>query len=299
VPSRNVIRVKLSLDVFVSDVRGERPSDASAWSADHAGRDRFRSPSLTLPGVRWQAECMCRVLTLAVLGVMLVSCSPAAQVAPAQGSASWDQPIVRALVSADGRQVIVPVDESGCVTVVLRSTETAHQVVLTAATTPQRTACQQLAASGQVAATLAAPLAGRSLIDRTSGKPVPYFDGRTLLPLAHVPPGYHVAQDEVDMVETAPVLRPGGTTCWTRRYAGPSGSPIIEIMQSQSATPALLALPFQRAVTINGVPAALRAANGVEALTWTAANTGLTVTTTAGPALSPDELIAIASGMHR
>lgn len=45
-------------------------------------------------------------------------------------------------------------------------------------------------ATGTAAAVLRHPLAVRSLVDGTTSRPIPYLDGRKLLRVTYLPPGY-------------------------------------------------------------------------------------------------------------
>ena len=52
------------------------------------------------------------------------------------------------------------------------------------------TVCPAGLAIGTAAVALRHPLAVRSLVDGTTGRPIPYQDGRKLLRVTYLPPGY-------------------------------------------------------------------------------------------------------------
>jgi hypothetical protein len=102
------------------------------------------------------------------------------------------EPITQALVTAGGRYIVVPFTAGGCVQggSVLTATETASTVTLVLSQVLSNGVCPADVSFGTAAVTLRQPVYGRSLVDGTTGRAIPYFDGRKLVHVNYIPPGY-------------------------------------------------------------------------------------------------------------
>lgn len=166
------------------------------------------------------------------------------------------EPITGALVSSDGRTVIVPVAGGGCTTgVTVSVVASAPAVRLRAQSLDVGThPCAAVLELLQASTTLAQPLGDRQLVDDTTGKPIAYISGRVLAVPTFLPAG--VGQ---------PTDRPYGG--WTRVYRFPAGehrAPLIieESLGSAPLVPSGEAGAISRVVDINGHRATLIAERG-------------------------------------
>jgi hypothetical protein len=109
------------------------------------------------------------------------------------GTTTQPVAISGALVAADGRHVVVPYTAGGCVqgaTLTAAETGSAVTLVLRQILSGSSACPGDLVVGTAAAVTLRHPLWGRSLLDGSTGRPIPYFDGRTLLRITYLPPGY-------------------------------------------------------------------------------------------------------------
>jgi hypothetical protein len=115
----------------------------------------------------------------------------AASWTPPAGTKPQAQPIEYALVSANGREITVAAFGGGCtVTAHLSATEAAGEVVLRLIGyehTGRHIACPTNLIVWTRSVTLSEPLAGRRLVDGSTRKVVPFFDGRHLAALGWLP----------------------------------------------------------------------------------------------------------------
>jgi hypothetical protein len=176
----------------------------------------------------------------------------------AAGARNDTQPetISRALVAADGRQVVVPVTAGGCVQgSALTATETGTTVTLVLRQILSgASACPANLIIGTADVTLRHPLSCRSLIDGTTGRRVPYFDGRTLLRVTYLPPGYRFSA-------YLPFPYSPAFTTWQREFTSPSLAP-VDIEQSPGNATFAPSWPPVSRTTVQHRPATVGALTG-------------------------------------
>jgi hypothetical protein len=167
---------------------------------------------------------------LAASGLLLAGCG-----ASTGGATTQREVISRALVTGDGRHVVVPYTGGGCVQgATLTAAETSSTVALMLRDILSGSSvCPADLSVGTVAVTLRRPLWGRSLTDGSTGRLIPYLDGRKLLRVTYLPPGYQFSA--YLPFPSAPVF-----TAWEREYisAGQATAPVdIEQVPGNAAVP--------------------------------------------------------------
>ena len=181
------------------------------------------------------------------------------------------RPVVRALVAADGRHVTVLSAarvEATCGVSRLTAREDARLVTLTLEWTPDDGPCALSGGSSSRTAVLDKPLASRELVDGATGNAIPHLDGKHLVQIGYVPPGYKFTNDGFG----------SGPNQWTRVYSTPGLlAQRLEITQSHPGSQPLDSSPVQRRVTVAGHSVEIRvlamdARTVRRALTWTADN---------------------------
>jgi hypothetical protein len=286
-----------------------------------APRDRRRSPRI-LPTVT-AAVLIGAVVTVAVLlsrghqpGRQTVAIAPPTastsptptpshSVPPADpfpGTTGHREQIASALVSADGRHIIVPATGGGCIQgAALGATEGPAEVALHLTQYVSHAGgCPLNLIFENRSVTLASPLGGRRLVDGDTGRNVRYIDGRDLATVTWLPSGSSGPHN---------VLLDG----WTRNYAYVSRR-TAPISISQSAGNRLGALEYQAnpdveltTLTIHGHRARLitQKDHGVlvqDRLAWFEA--GYTITVESQPDRTPQQPWAprviehVARGLH-
>ena len=124
--------------------------------------------------------------------------------------------ITGALVAPDGRHVVVPYTGGGCVVGArLTATETGSKVtlVLRQVLSGASVCPADLIVGLTVRVTLPHPLWGRALVDGSTDRPIHYFDGRKLLRVTYLPPGYRFSAYQ-------PYPAPA-VTAWEREFVSP------------------------------------------------------------------------------
>ena len=106
------------------------------------------------------------------------------------GTTAQRQVISRALVTGDGRHVVVPSAGGRCVRgATLTAAETSSTVALVLRDILSGSSvCPADLSVGTAAVTLRHPLWGRSLTDGPTGRLIPYLDGRKLLRVTYLEP---------------------------------------------------------------------------------------------------------------
>ena len=151
-----------------------------------------------------------------------------------------------------------------------------------------------------VSVTLPHPLWGRSLVDGSTRRPIPYFDGRKLLRVTYLPPGYRFS---AYMPYPAPAV-----LAWEREFIsrGQATAPVW-VEQVQGNTSAGPSWPVTAHVEVDGRLAALSVLTSDgqvfgRAITWRADGYALVVYTVSYRAgqrvLSATELTRIANGLR-
>ena len=211
--------------------------------------------------------------------------------------------ITGALVAPDGRHIVVPYTGGGCVQgATLTATETGSKVTLVLRQVLSGAAIcpADLIVGLDVSVTLPHPLWGRSLVDGSTGRPIPYFDGRKLLRVTYLPPGYRFS---AYMPYPAPAV-----LAWEREFV-PRGQATAPVWVEQVTGNASVgpSWPVTARVKVGGRRAALSVLTSSgqvfgRAITWRAGGYAFVVYTVAVRAgqrlLSTAELTGIANGLR-
>ena len=211
--------------------------------------------------------------------------------------------ITGALVAPDGRHVVVPYTGGGCVVGArLTATETGSKVtlVLRQVLSGASVCPADLIVGLTVRVTLPHPLWGRALIDGLTGRPIHYLDGRTLLRVTYLPPGYRFSAYQ-------PYPEPA-VTAWERGFVsrGQATAP-VEVEQVAGNTAVAPSWPVTAHVKVDGRRAALSTLTSDgqvfgRAITWRAGGYAFVVYTvsyrTGQRVLSAAELTRIANGLR-
>lgn len=206
--------------------------------------------------------------------------------------------IPRAMVTADGRHVVVLVALECVQRSVLTATGTTSRVTVVLTQFQLDGACNVHAASaiGTTSVALRYPLSGRLLIDGTTGRRISYFDGRRLYRVTYLPPGYRLSH-----------YWPNASGFWFREYTFVSGKDQrLTVFQIPGHAAGASGWPVQSRVMVHGQPATLQAAgNGPmysREITWSAGGFVFTISTTSinsgQLSLPAAELIRIADGLR-
>jgi hypothetical protein len=255
---------------------------------------------------RWRpsgARLGAAVAALAAAALAAASLLQAGTAAGAVVSTTSTEAITGALVAPDGRQVVVPYTGGGCVVGArLTATETRSKVtLLLRQVLSGASVCPaDLIVGLSVSVTLPHPLWGRSLVDGSTGRPIPYFDGRKLLRVTYLPPGYRFSAYQ-------PYPAPAANA-WEREFVsrGQATAP-VEVEQVPGNTAVAPSWPVTARIKVGGRPAALSVltSNGQvygRAITWRAGGYAFvvyTVMVSAGQRLLPTvELTRIADGLR-
>jgi hypothetical protein len=130
------------------------------------------------------------VAATAASGLLLVSCTVGTTTQPTAATTQREA-ISQAPMAADGRHIIVRFTAGGCVrSATLTAAETVSAVTLVPAPDPVGYGLPGRPGHRDRGVTLRNPLSGRSLVDGTTGRGVPYFDRGALLRVTYLPPGY-------------------------------------------------------------------------------------------------------------
>jgi len=130
---------------------------------------------------------------LVAAALAVASLLQAGTAAGAEATTTQTEVITGALVTPDGRHVVVPYLAGGCVVgATLTAAQTGSRVTLTLRQVLSGASIcpADLIVGGSVTVTLRHPLWGRSLIDGSTGRAITYFDGRKLLRVTYLPRGY-------------------------------------------------------------------------------------------------------------
>nr|BFE36848.1 hypothetical protein GCM10010200_090990 [Actinomadura rugatobispora] len=219
------------------------------------------------------------------------------------GEKAFPQPIVRALVTPEGRVIVPAVPaRASCPRFELSADEDGRRVALTLNEIGTDETCAQALHIVQVSTTLKRPLSGRTLTDTSSSAPVPYFDGRRLWRIGHLPPRYRFLRDSLLAPAGAPLMSRRAPVTWSRDHARSAGDHAeLLIVQSASPAPPLSGMSSRGRADVNGHVAEIRSDGdrlGRE-IGWSADGIGFAVISRAAPPLSEEELLRIARGLHR
>ena len=228
------------------------------------------------------------LITAVAAGLLLAGCA-------ISGTTTQRQAISRALVTADGRHVVVPFPVGGCMQrSILTATETASRVTLVLKQILSGGFCAADLTEGTTAAVLRHPLSGRALVDGTSGRGIPYFDGRKLPRITYLPPGYRFSQ-----------YFPAAAGGWERRFVSADRAyGMLHVVQVPGSAAVLPAWPVQSRTEVDGHPATVQIGSEggqvyVRAISWAADGYAFDVyseITQASPPLGVAELTRIAAG---
>ncbi|HEY6296216.1 MAG TPA: hypothetical protein VIX15_11175 [Streptosporangiaceae bacterium] len=240
-------------------------------------------------------------LAAAVLAV--ASLLQAGAAAGAVATTTNTEAITGALVAPDGRHVVVPYLGGGCVVgAKLTATETGSKVtlVLRQLLSGASVCPADLIVGLDVSVTLPHPLWGRSLVDGSTGRPIPYFDGRKLLRVTYLPPGFRFSAYQ-------PYPEPA-VNAWEREFGsrGQATAP-VEIEQVAGNTAVAPSWPVTARIKVGARPATLSVLTSGgqvfgRAIAWRAGGYAFVVYTVMVRAeqrlLSTAELARIADGLR-
>lgn len=158
-----------------------------------------------------------------VLGGVVAVIALVGHVRHASGTDHAGVPISAALVAADGRHLTASATVAGCAVPELSANESRDAVTLTFTATSNSGYCQLTVGSRTATArvVLDASVFGKHLVDSATGRPVKFFDGRTLHPVRSLPPGWRLAAD-------IPGVEPPGALAWTREYGNNEATMHVE-----------------------------------------------------------------------
>jgi hypothetical protein len=257
-------------------------------------------------------------VTLAMASLLLADCTAAAAATsqatttrsaaamamrPTTATTTSPEAITGALVAPDGRLIVVTYTGGGCVVgAKLTATETRSTVtlVLRQVLSGASICPADLIEGLTVTVTLPHPLWGRSLIDGSTGRRIPYFDGRKLLRVTYLPPGYRFSA-YMPFPSTSSVA-------WEREFTSPGRATApVDIEQLPGNVAVGPAWPASGRVSVRGHLAALEvgASGGLVfglAITWRAGGYSFVVYTVQVRAgqrlLSIAQLTGIANGLR-
>ncbi len=254
---------------------------------------------LRLSGARLGAVAAALVAAALAAASLLQAGAAAGAVA----STTNPEPITGALVAPDGRHIVVPYIGGGCVQgATLTAIQTGSKVtlVLRQVLSGASICPADLIVGLDVAVTLRHPLWGRSLVDGSTGRGIPYFDGRKLLRVTYLPPGYRFS---AYMPYPAPAV-----TAWEREFVSPGQATApVDVEQVPGNSAVAPSWPVTARVKVGGRPATLSVLTSGgqvfgRAITWRAhgyAFVVYTVMVRAGQRLlSTAALTAIANGLR-
>lgn len=192
-------------------------------------------------------------------------------------------PILTALLTLDGRHVVVPVNQYGSPAVSVA--ESPGRVTLTLTLTSRSPAPLNYPRTS-VTAPLPYLLGDRVLIDGSTGRRIPAVNGQGLYRATYLPPGYRFSGYLYDYDSV------GG---WQQVYRRPNDSVVI----SQVPAGPNQDLGRGQRVTVDGRPAVLSGRPTSWLLAWQADGYRLTVTEydDSGASLPTADVLRIASGM--
>jgi hypothetical protein len=242
-------------------------------------------------------------LIAAALAVASLLQTGAAADAVAVATTTSPEAISGALVAPDGRHIVVPYTGGGCVQgATLTASETGSRVtlVLRQVLSGASICPADLIVGLSVSVTLPHPLWGRSLVDGSTGRRIPYFDGRKLLRVTYLPPGFRFS---AYTPYPAPVV-----TAWEREFvsAGQGTAP-VDVDQVAGNTAVGPSWPVTAQVKVGGRRAALSVLTSDgqvfgRSITWRADGYTFVVYTVmvraAQRLLSAAELTRIADGLR-
>jgi hypothetical protein len=214
------------------------------------------------------------------------------------------EPVTQALITAGGRYIVVPFTAGGCVQggAVLTATETVSAVTLVLWQVLSNGACPADIAFGTAAVTLPHPLAGRSLVDGTTGRRIPYFDGRKLVHVTYLPPGYRFSAYGVSPGSGA------SFNAWEMEYTSPGQvTAPVDVVQVPGKNTSYPSWPTTSRATVNGAAATMEVLSTSgevygRALSWRAGQYILVVYTavvqTGQGLVSAAQLTRVAAGLR-
>ena len=240
---------------------------------------------------------------LIAAALALASLLQAGAAAGAEATTTQPEVITGALVAPDGRHVVVPYLAGGCVvgaSLTAAQTDSTVTLWLRQALSGASACPADLIVGGSVEVTLRSPLWGRSLIDGLTGRGIRYLDGRKLLRVTYLPPGFRFSAYQ-------PYPAPA-VTAWEREFvfSGQSTAP-VEVEQVPGSTAPAPFWPVTARIKVDGRRAALSVltSNGQvfgRAITWRAGGYSFVVYTVSyrngQRVLSAAELTRIARGLR-
>jgi hypothetical protein len=241
--------------------------------------------------------------TLVAAALAVASLLQAGTAAGAVTSTTNPEVITGALVAPGGRHIVVPYTGGGCVvgaTVTATETDSKVTLVLRQVLSGASICPADLIVGLTVTVTLPHPLWGRSLVDGSTHRPIPYLDGRKLLRVTYLPPGFRFSA-------YTPYPAPA-VTAWEREFVSSGhGMAPVDVEQVPGNGVVAPSWPVTGRIKVDGRSAALSVltSNGQvygRAVTWRADGYTFvvyTVTYRAGQRLlSTAQLTRIADGLR-
>lgn len=232
---------------------------------------------------RRRTGAIAALVAAAVLAVGTGGCASKQGVASSVRLTRTQVPILTALLTPDGRQVVVPVNQYGSPAVSVA--ESPGRITLTLTLT-SRSPDPLNYPRTSVTAALPYVLGDRVLIDGSTGQPIPTFSGQGLYRVTYLPAGYRFSGYLYDY---DPV---GG---WQRVYQRPNDFVVI----SQTPKGPNQGLGTGQRLTMGGSPAVLSGRPTSWLVTWQADGYRFTVAEydDSGASLPTADVLRIASGM--
>jgi hypothetical protein len=190
-------------------------------------------------------------------------------------------PIPAALLTPDGRHVVVPVNQYGSPAVSVA--ESRGRITLTLILASRFPASLDYPRSSATAA-IPYPLGNRLLIDGSTGQPIATYNGQRLYRVTYLPPGYQFSEYLYDSADG-----------WQRVYRRPND--FVDIRQVPASPNQHLS--GGQSVTVSGRPAVLSGSPTSWLVTWQAGGYRFMVSEydDSGASLPAASVLRIASGM--
>ncbi len=271
-------------------------------SEGHGSR-RYQMAAKAGRRLRFSGARLGAAAALIAAGLAVASLLQAGAAAGAVATTTRPEVVTDALVAPDGRLIVVTYTGGGCVVgarLTATQTRSAVTLVLRQVLSGASICPADLIEGLTVTVTLPRPLWGRSLIDGSTGRAIPYLDGRKLLRVTYLPPGFRFSAYLPDPA--------AAVTAWEREFvsAGLATAP-VDVVQVRGNTAVGPSWPVTAQVTVGGLRAALSVltSNGQvygRAITWRAGGYSFVVYSVQVRAgqrlLSAAELNRIAAGLR-
>ncbi|MFI5591197.1 hypothetical protein ACIA5G_39525 [Amycolatopsis sp. NPDC051758] len=129
--------------------------------------------------------------------------------------------------------------------------------------------CVQSRTARTASAALQQPAQPAVVIDDSTGRQIPAFDGAELAAVHYLPSGYAFESDGFDTQSGLPVLSDESPLAWTRTYTAGVGRAVLMISEAVAESATLVNWPVSGPATVHGHAADVRRAGSSLAITWT------------------------------